>query len=33
MRTSTISKTEKYIDNIYDEAVKSELKNEILLEL
>ena len=33
MRTSTISKTEKYIDNIYDEAVKSELKKEILLEL
>ena len=26
MRTSTISKTEKYIDKIYDETVKSELK-------
>ena len=33
MRTSTISKTEKYIDTIYDETVKSELKKEILLEL
>ena len=32
MKTSTISKTEKYIDKIYDETVKSELK-EILLEL
>ena len=33
MRTSTISKTERYIDKIYDETVKSELKKEILLEL
>ena len=33
MRTSTISKTGKYIDKIYDETVKSELKKEILLEL
>ena len=27
MRTSTISKTERYFDKIYDETVKSELKN------
>ena len=33
MRTSTISKTESYIDKIYGETVKSELKKEILLEL
>ena len=33
MRTSTISKTGRYIDKIYDETVKSELKKEILLEL
>ena len=33
IRTSTISKTEKYIDKIYEETVKSELKKEILLEL
>ena len=33
MRTSAISKTERYIDKIYDETVKSELKKEILLEL
>ena len=33
MRTSTISKTERYIDKIYDETVKSELKKEIFLEL
>ena len=33
VRTSTISKTEKYIDKIYNETVKSELKKEILLEL
>ena len=33
MRTSTITKTERYIDKIYDETVKSELKKEILLEL
>ena len=33
MRTSTISKAERYIDKIYDETVKSELKKEILLEL
>ena len=30
MRTSTISKTERYIDKIYDETVKSDLKKEIL---
>ena len=33
MSTSTISKTERYIDEIYDETVKSELKKEILLKL
>ena len=33
IRTSTISKTERYIDKIYDETVKSEPKKEILLEL
>ena len=33
MRTSTISKAERYIDKIYDETVKIELKKEILLEL
>ena len=33
MRTSSISKTESYIDKIYGETVKSELKKEILLEL
>ena len=33
MRTSIISKTERYIDKIYDETVKNELKKEILLEL
>ena len=33
IRTSTISKTERYIDKIYEETVKSELKKEILLEL
>ena len=33
MRTPTISKTERYIDKIYDETEKSELKKEILLEL
>ena len=33
MRTSIISYTEKYIDKIYDETMKSELKKEILLEL
>ena len=31
--TSTILKTEKYIDKIYDERVKSEQKRVILLEL
>ena len=33
IRTSTISKAEKYMDKIYDKTVKSELKKEILLEL
>ena len=33
MRTSTISKTEKYIDKIYDQTVNSELKKEISLKL
>ena len=33
MRTSTISKTERYIDKIYDKTMKSELKKEILIEL
>ena len=33
MRTSTISKKERYIDKIYYETVKSELKKEILLEV
>ena len=33
MRTSTISKRERYIDKIYDKTMKSELKKEILLEL
>ena len=33
MRTSTISKTERYIDKIYDETVKSEVKKEILLDM
>ena len=33
MRTLTILKTERYLDKIYDETVKSELKKEILLEL
>ena len=33
MRTPTIKKTERYIDKIYDETVKSELKKEIFLEL
>ena len=33
MSTSTISKTERYIDEIYNETVKSELKKEILLKL
>ena len=33
MRTSTISKIERYIDETYDETEKSELKKEILLEL
>ena len=33
MRTSTISKKERYIDKIYYETVKSGLKKEILLEL
>ena len=33
MRTSTISKTQRYIDKIYDKTKKSELKKEILLEL
>ena len=32
MRTSTISKTERYIDKIFDETVKSELNKEIFLE-
>ena len=32
-RTSTISKTERCIDKIFDETVKSELKKEIVLEL
>ena len=32
MRTSTISKTERCIDKIYDETMKSERKKEILLE-
>ena len=31
MRKLTISKTERYIDKVYDETVKSELKKEILL--
>ena len=33
MRTSTTSKTQRYIDKIYDKTKKSELKKEILLEL
>ena len=33
MRTSTISKTEMYIDKIYDQTIKWEQKKEILLEL
>ena len=33
MKTSTISKTERYINRIYDETVKSELKKEVLLKL
>ena len=33
MRTLTISKTKKYIDKIYGETGRSELKKEILLEL
>ena len=33
MRIPTISKTERYIDKIYDKTVKSKLKKEILLEL
>ena len=32
MRTSIISKIERYIDETYDETEKSELKKEILLE-
>ena len=31
MRTSTISRTERYINKIYDETVKSELRKEIFL--
>ena len=31
IRKLTISKTERYIDKVYDETVKSELKKEILL--
>lgn len=33
VRVSTISKTEKYIDKLYDETDKSQLKEEIQLEL
>ena len=33
VRISTISKTEKYIDKLYDETDKSQLKVEIQLEL
>ena len=33
VRTSTISKTERYIEKIYDKTMKSELKKEILIEL
>ena len=33
IRTSIISKKERYIDKIYEETVKSSLKKEILLEL
>ena len=33
MRTSTISKTERYIDKFYDKTMKSKLKKEILIEL
>ena len=33
MRTSAISKRERYIDKIYDDTVKSELKKGILLDL
>ena len=33
VRISTISKTEKYIDKLYDETEKSQLKEEIQLEL
>ena len=33
IRTSTIWKTERYFDKIYDKTVKGKLKKEILLEL
>ena len=33
MKTSTVSKTERYINKIYDETVKNEPKKEVLLEL